>query len=577
MRIGFLFCLLALLSACGGGGAQSSSAAPSTAAPSTAAPSTNPAPTTSTNPSTPPATQTPPSTESPPPTPTPAAISVSDAHRFLRQSTMGIDQDDIAALQTTGFEQWIEDQTQLPASNQLDYLNSLPEPPNNFQGQANRLDAWFRHAVQGDDQLRQRVAFALSELMVVSDASVLFNTPEGLADYYDTLANHAFGNFRDLMQAVTLHPAMGVYLSMLGNEKPDTSKNIRPDENYARELMQLFTLGLVEINMDGSTITDNNGEPVPTYTQAIIEGFAHVYTGWTFGGSTRFTRPSRDYTVPMEAFTDCHDMNEKQLLKGVVLPAGQSPEQDLTQALDNVFNHPNVSPFVSRHLIQKLVTANPSPAYINRVALVFSDDGNGQRGNLKAVVEAILLDTEARTAATDNGGKLVEPILRLVQLWRAYNASAANGKFFFPQPEKFFAQAPLRSPSVFNFFSPNYSPSGELSDQGLVSPEMQITNETTIASTHNYLASAVFLQNSETLNLRDDVVAIDIASDIALASDTEALITSVSTRLLGRPPTESLRVQIDSMLAQIPANELTFRTAEVIHAIATSTEFAQQQ
>lgn len=489
---------------------------------------------------------------------------------------MGVDQDDVAALQALGYEQWIDEQLQLPASSQLAYIISLPEPANNFQGQANRIDAWFRYAVQGDDQLRQRVAFALSELMVVSDSSTLFDTPTGLADYYDTLSAHAFGNFRTLMEAVTLHPAMGVYLSMLGNEKPDTSRNIRPDENYAREHMQLFTLGLVELNMDGSIKNDTLGEPIPTYNQQVIEGFAHVYTGWTFGDSADFNRPSFNFTIPMEAFPAFHDTAPKALLNGVVLAADQTPEQDLTQALDNIFNHPNVAPFVSRHLIQKLVTANPSPAYINRVALVFGDDGNSQRGNMDAVVRAILLDAEAQAPVGDAAGKLVEPILRLVQLWRAYNASAASDRFFFPAPEQFFAQAPLRSPSVFNFFSPFYAPPGEISDQGLVSPEMQITNETTIASTHNYFASAIFLQNSSTPDLREDVIAIDIASDIALAGDREALIESVATRLLGRPPSASLRIQIDELLDRIPASDAAFRVTEVIHAVVTSTEFARQ-
>ena len=562
MRMGLFCVLFMLLSACGGGGSSSAEVP---------APVATPPPTSS------PPTTTPTPTPTPPPTdPVPAGISESEGHRFLIQSTMGVDHDDVAALQTLGYEQWIDEQLQLPASSQLAYLTSLPEPANNFQGQADRIDAWFRYAVQGDDQLRQRVAFALSELMVVSDSSALFNTPAGLADYYDVLAAQAFGDFRMLMEVVTLHPAMGVYLSMLGNEKPDASRNIRPDENYAREFMQLFTLGLVALNMDGSVKTDDLGEPIPTYNQQIIEGFAHVYTGWSFGGSTNFNRPSRDFTVPMEAFPEFHDTAPKTLLNGIVLPAGQTPEQDLAGALDNIFSHSNVAPFVSRHLIQKLVTANPSPAYIGRVALVFSDDGNGQRGNLGAVVKAILLDTEARTLAGDSGGKLVEPILRLVQLCRAYNASAVSGRFFFPSPEQAFAQAPLRSPSVFNFFSPAYAPPGEISDQGLVSPEMQITNETTIASTHNYLAVAVFLQNSSAADLRDDTITIDITSDLALADDRDALIDSVAMRLLGRAPSASLRIQIDELLNRIPANDADFRVAEVIHAIVTSTEFARQ-
>jgi uncharacterized protein (DUF1800 family) len=574
MRMGFLCLFIVLLSACGGGGGSSSAEAPAPALAPVAPPSSTPPATTPPPPIIPPPTVPP---TIPPSDPVPSGISLSEGHRFLIQSTMGIDQDDVAALQALGFEPWIDEQIQHPVSNQLAYLASLPEPANNFQGQANRIDAWFRYAVQGDDQLRQRVAFALSELMVVSDSSTLFNTPTGLADYYDTLATHAFDNFRTLMQAVTLHPAMGVYLSVLGNEKPDASRNIRPDENYARELMQLFTLGLVELNMDGSVKIDSSGEPIPTYDQQIIEGFAHVYTGWTFGGSTNFDRPSFNFTIPMQAFPDFHDTAPKALLSGVVLPAGQTPEQDLDQALDNIFNHPNVAPFVSRHLIQKLVTANPSLAYVNRVALVFSDDGNGQRGNLAAVVKAILLDTEARSLANDSGGKLVEPILRLVQLWRAYNASAASGRFYFPSPEQSFAQAPLRSPSVFNFFSPFYAPPGEISDRGLVSPEMQITNETTIASTHNYFAIAVFLQNSSTPDLRDDVIAIDIASDIALAGDREALIDSVTIRLLGSAPSTSLRIQIDELLNRAPTDNAEFTVTEVIHAVVTSTEFARQR
>jgi len=559
MRIAIWGAILCLLISCGGGGSSSDATTVPTPNPSPVTPT--PAPT----PSTP-----------PPSTIEPAGISDSDGHRFLVQSTMGVGRDDIANLQAVGYEQWIEDQIQMPASSQLAYLLSRPEPENNFLGQADRIDAWFRFAVQADDQLRQRVTFALSELMVVSDASILFDTPRGLADYYDTLSINAFGNFRELMEVVTLHPAMGVYLSMLGNEKPDTSRNIRPDENYAREHMQLFTLGLVELNLDGSVKVDSAGEPTPTYNQQIIEGFAHVYTGWTFGGSINFSRPSFNYTVPMVAFPAFHDTGEKRLLSGVVLPAGQAPEEDLEQALDNIFNHPNVAPFISLHLIRKLVTANPSPAFINRVSLVFNNDASGQRGNLKAVIRAILLDEEARTITNETGGKLVEPILRLVQLWRAYDASAASGRFFFPQPETFFAQAPLRSPSVFNFFSPNYAPPGEISNQGLISPEMQITNETTTASTHNYLALAVFLQNSSTTDLREDAVAINIASELAFANDPDALIARASKRLLGRPPSDSLRLQIEEMLTQIPANETAFRVTEVIHAIVTSNEFARQ-
>ena len=519
----------------------------------------------------------------PVPSPPPASLSppadplatTQEAHRLLRQATFGPTPEDAEEVQALGVEAWIDRQLVIPASLQLPYMDGLPMPENNFQGQVNRLDAWFRYAINGEDQLRQRVAFALSEIMVVSEQGVLANAPNGLAYYYDLLAQNAFGNFRDLMEAVTLSPAMGRYLSMLGNQKPDEALNIRPDENYAREMLQLFTIGLVQLNPDGTTIRDAEGQPLPTFDQATIEGFAHVFTGWTFANSVTFDRPSFNYRQPMQPFEEFHATGPKTLLNSVALPAGQTARQDLEDALDNIFAHENVAPFISRQLIQRLVSANPSPGYVERVASVINDDGTGTKGNLAAVVKTILLDSEARQPAqTETAGKLTEPLLRLIAVWRAFDAKAASGRYLFPRPENSFAQAPLRAPSVFNFFSPFYSPVGEISDLGLVSPEMQITNETTTASVNSYLAFAIFVNNSSATNPAEDAILIDIVLASGLSSDPEALVDFVANLLLGGEISSDLRQEAIAMVNRWPIG--TGRAVEAIYTIASSPEFAVQ-
>ena len=276
-------------------------------------------------------------TEPPPPPPTP--VTKAEALQLLGQATFGALEGDAQSVISLRQEAWVDNQMQRAASLQLPHLQSVPPPQFQFQLQADRVDIWFRNALHGDDQLRQRVAFALSEIMVVSQLGALGNAPYALADYYDVLARNAFGNYRDLIQELTLHPAMGVYLSMLGNEKPNPALNIRPDENYARELMQLFAIGLVELNTDGSEKLDGFGQPIPTYDQSIIEGFAHVFTGWTWAGSPNFPQArgtQQNQVIPMELWEDYHDIGSKTLLNGTILPAGQGGEQDLNDALDNI-------------------------------------------------------------------------------------------------------------------------------------------------------------------------------------------------------------------------------------------------
>lgn len=518
----------------------------------------------------------------PPPPPPPPPISKTEAFRVLNQATFGATEAEADRLITMGVEAWIDDQLAQPASLQLPHVQSLPRPPIAGQLQDDRVDVWFRNALGAPDQLRQRVAFALSQIMVVSQLSVLNQAPFGLADYYDMLAENAFGNFRTLMEDVTLHPAMGVYLSMLGNQKPDLVLNIRPDENYARELMQLFTIGLVELEMDGTVRLDAMGDPIPTYTQEIIEGFAHVYTGWTYAGAPNFEQARQtdaNQIVPMQLYPDFHDTGAKLLLNGTVLPAGQSGEQDLADALDNIFNHPNVAPFISQQLIQKLVTSNPSPQYVQRVAEVFENNGSGVRGDLGAVVKAILMDAEARPdPAGDIDGKLKEPLLRLTQFWRAYDAQSANGEY---KGLSFYyvliGQGPLQSPSVFNFFSPSFAPPGEISDGGLVAPEMQIATEYLNTWVTNISLDQAFNRNSATPGLDPEEVFIDLDEEIGIAADAAALVDRVAEKLLAGVISDTLRTETIQMVERIDEADTVARAAEAVYFVVSSPEYAYQR
>lgn len=534
-----------------------------------------------------------------PPVPPPAAVNA-QAYRFLNQATFGAteasaqrfaDRDDPAE-----YGRWIDEQVAAAPSLQLPFVEAaLPDPiPPDFQYRflnEQRSDIWFRNILHGDDQLRQRVAWALSQIMVVSEQTLL-NHPLGLADYYDTLARDAFGDFRTLMEDVTLHPMMGKYLSMLGNEKPDAARNIRPDENYAREFLQLFTIGLVRLNPDGTPQLDAAGVPVPTFDQATIEGFASVFTGWNWacasdqpaGCDFAGAHATLDNQVqPMLAFEGQHATGPKRLLEypGAALtslPAGQSPSEDLEAALDNVFHHPNVGPFIARQLIQKLVASNPSPAYVGRVAAVFGDDGAGKRGNLAAVVRAILLDEEARAQpAGASAGKPKEPLLRLTQLWRAYDAKSASGKYSDVDPTDDFGQGPLTAPSVFSFFSPSYAPPGAIADAGLVAPELQLATEFQNAVTAKFFYVQAFQRNSRSGVQQPETVVIDISPDLHYARTPSSLVASVANRLSGGVISDALRAETERQVARVAAADDSRRVAEAVWLIATSPEYAVQR
>ena len=324
--------------------------------------------------------------------------------------------------------------------------------------------------------------------MVISDKTpALRNYPRGVANYYDILGKQAFGNYRDLMQDVTLNPMMGIWLTMVRSSKE------RADENYPRECMQLFSMGLNHLNLDGTLKRNGSGNAIPTYGMPEILDLSRAFTGWTFAGSQSFTwTSSTDQIRPMMAFEEHHDRGAKTIIGGATLPAGFTAQQDVKAALDIISNHPNVSPFISLRLIQRLVTSNPSPAYVYRVSSVFNDNGSGVRGDLGAVVKAILLDPEAREIDDVTvAGKLSEPILRLGRMLRAFPKRPTSnpptlGRYLLSNVDSSFGQSPVQANSVFNFYHPDHQEPGPLMEAGLFTPEFEITTEITTVNTANY-------------------------------------------------------------------------------------------
>jgi uncharacterized protein (DUF1800 family) len=398
--------------------------------------------------------------------------SLTAAARLLDQATFGPTLTDIQHVQSVGLNSYISDQ-----------MNSTTTPPTLLPDIANppptvcantiipcEQSEWWQAVLTGPDQLRQRVAFALSEMFVISTNSV---NARAVTTYHNMLVNDAFSNFYTIMNDVTLSTGMGAYLNMLNSYKPGNGQIA--NENYARELMQLFTTGIYLLNQDGTQQLDGGGNPIPVYTEAQIQAFARAYTGWTFanatgGTPTKFPNSPPNYSAPMAAVESAHDTTAKTLLNGTVLPAGQSSAQDLTGALTNIFNHPNVGPFVCRQLIQHLVASNPSPAYVSRVATVFANNGSGVRGDMKAVITAILTDADARAGDSSpnfDGGHLREPMLYITDVMRGLdftNNDAAAGKDVVANASynsvgnytTALGERPYASGSVFNFFPPNY-------------------------------------------------------------------------------------------------------------------------
>lgn len=424
---------------------------------------------------------------------------------FLTKSTFGPIRDDIDNFKAKfTYKKWIDHQFNLKPTylypRAIIKINDFKNKnPNTFVSPDYFYDAFYYNAMFAPDQLRQRVAFALSEIFVISftDDNILGEVA-GATNYYDQLMKHSFGNFRDLLEEVTYSPMMGHYLTYIKNQKADASGRV-PDENFAREVMQLFTIGLYELNMDGS-VKVKNSQPIETYTNQDITGLAKVFTGLSFSGpdteDKRFygwgaSPDVNRYISRMQIYPQFHSMEEKKFL-GKTIPSGTPGAESIKIALDTLFNHPNVGPFISKQLIQRLVKSNPSSQYVQRVAQVFNNNGAGVRGDMKSVVAAILLDSEAIeqiNSISNDSGKIKEPILKQTQILRFFKGQSNNGDYSLgntSHPLNDFSQTPLRSPSVFNFFKPGYTPKGtSLDDAGLVAPELQIIDESSIVGLNN--------------------------------------------------------------------------------------------
>lgn len=440
-------------------------------------------------------------------------------------------------------------------------------------------DQFFFNAVYGEDQLRQRVLFALNQIWVVSGVKI--NQPAAMVNYLQLLQNDAFANYYDVMYDVTLSPAMGHYLDMLNNDKPDAKTGKGANENYARELLQLFTIGLSELAPDGTLITDDTGNPVPTYTQDIIEGFSYAFTGWTYapapGAVSRVHNPA-NWTQPMVAWNSNHDMHAKGLLNGATLPPNQTAEEDLRGALSNIFNHPNVGPFVCRQLIQHLVTSDPSPAYVKRVAEVFSGNpsssskrvprGRVPRGDMKAVIKAILLDPEARNgddAAPPAGeGHLREPVLFVNGLLRALNAAVtqANG---LASAGATMGQNICFPPTVFNFFAPDY----EISGTAINAPEFQILSPSSAMLRADFVNNLIYGKIPGVTLDPEPFIRLSASADTAL--DPAAMLDVLDAVLMGGRMPAAMRQVIRKAVDAAPTAQAKVRTA--IYLIATSWQY----
>ncbi|MEO6595582.1 MAG: DUF1800 domain-containing protein [Planctomycetota bacterium] len=498
-----------------------------------------------------------------------------EAARFLTQATFGPDDQSLARVQSVGYSTWIAEQMAFPASLHRPELEARQQAGLNNQP-LHRQSLWWKRALTAQDQLRQRMAFALSEIFVVSDQNdALGADVVGCAEYYDLLVRHAFGNYRELIEAVSLSPQMGKYLSHLRNRKPDPIANTRPDENYAREIMQLFSIGLVLLNPDGTVQPDGSGQPIPTYGQGDIIGLAHVFTGWNYAGAPTWFDYTANY-FPMESWDDFHDQQPKAVL-GATFAANHTARKDLAQALDLLSNHANVGPFLSRQLIQRLVTSNPSPAYVGRVAAVWSNDGSGVRGNLGAVLRAILVDREARTGHADvpNFGKVREPLLMQTALWRGIGTRSPDGSYRFANPEFSFAQAALRARSVFNFFRPDYKPQGELAAAGLAAPEFQILDHTSVISTVNQMYRSIFERVLGEAGSPQNEILLDLSAVTTIAANVDALIDHLNARLLMGSMSQTLRTILRTHLEA--DTDAKLRAQDAIYLVVTSPEFLVQK
>lgn len=450
------------------------------------------------------------------------AMSALAAARFLNYATFGPTRATVDELQTLGYQAWLAAQfTATPSV----YPTSIDS-----KGMDWAQSQFFSNAMTGQDQLRQRMAFALHQIFVVSGVKV--DDSHSYVPYLRILQNDAFANYRKVMEDITLDPAMGEFLDMVNNDKVDPKSGASPNENFARELMQLFTLGLAQLNGDGSVRTDLNGAPLPTFTQPEVSEFARVFTGWTYmphAGRTTHGHNSANYAGPMVFYDPNHDEGTKHLLNGTVLPSNNGTQRDLEAALDNIFAHGNIAPFVSKNLIQHFVTSNPSPGYIGRVAAAFN---KATRGDLKTVITAILLDDEALNPPAATGGHLREPVLHVSSVMRALSGTIADHPFLSDSAEVM-GQKVLFAPSVFNYFSPGY----RILNGSLAAPEFQILTAQTVVERVNYVGKLLY-------GWFGSEVKLNTSRFVSAAADPQVLADMVNLEIMGGQMSPQVRAAI---------------------------------
>ena len=516
----------------------------------------------------------------------PPPVSAIDAARLLDQATFGATQADISHVQAVGIQKYVQEQMALAPTLYTVPYAPLPMPANctfNSSDPVVTLCAretyssyplqrqFFQRALTAPDQLRQRVAFALSQIFVVS--AVDFYPTYAMADYQNMLVRDAFANYRTLIEDVTLNPVMGYYLDMVNNDKSNAKTGTTPNENYAREILQLFSIGLAQLKPDGSIVTDGSGNPVPTYDQSVIEGYAYLFTGWTYptlaGATAKWTNP-QTYGAPMVAIATHHEPGTKLLLNGVTVPAGQTPAQDLKIALDTIFNHPNVGPFIGRQLIQRLVTGNPSPAYVARVAAVFANNGQGVRGDLGAVVTAILTDPEARgdQPATVSFGKLREPALVLTGALRALGGQTDGVAL--ESVSNTMGQPIYSPPTVFNFFPPSYQLPGT-ADLG---PEFFIDDAATSLAYTNHVNQLILHAGySPVSNVTGSTgTTVSLAAYTGIA-DPGALVDALSATLMHGSLSAPARAAIVTAVSAVPSTNPLGRAQTAAYLLLSSDQY----
>jgi uncharacterized protein (DUF1800 family) len=515
--------------------------------------------------------------------PAPPTTASSDVLRFLEQASFGPTDALADEVQSQGIAAYLDAQLALPPSSLGTFaivtqssaqLCPTGSPPGCYRDNYTAFPVtvqFFRNALTAPDQLRQRVAFALGQILVVSGADV--PSTYGIAAYQQLLVNDALGSFRTLLEDVTLSPAMGRYLDMANNDKPNPAAGTHPNENYARELLQLFSIGLVQLAADGTVQQGGDGGPMPTYDQADVSELARVFTGWTYptvpGATARPHNPAY-FAGPMIAVAANHDTGAKTLFDGTTLPAGRSAQQDLDDALDRIFQHPNVGPFIGRQLIQHLVTANPSPAYVARVSAVFADDGHGARGNLGAVVRAILLDPEARgDAPTDPAfGKLREPALLFTGVARALGA--ASDGVMLRNASATVEQDVFNAPSVFSF----YPPDTPLGGTALVSPSSQIFDSTTALARPNLIYSLLYKGAPPDATVTGATgTTVTLSALASVGADPAALVDRLDVLLLHRTMSDEVRQAIIAAVGSVDASDVTGRARMAAYLVASSPQY----